>query len=201
MYFLVIKIIVFHNNTGNVARKLLHDTHVRAELLSQVPEHRRENLARIISKFSVVIRVLSSKQQIENLQIFKQYCLDLYKFIVTTYPPPQCYLSPTFHNILEHGWELIEKNDGRWFGMLSEAGIEASNKILRRFRISLSRKCDQITNLSDCMIRLFTRSDPVLNNIRYEVLPRCKVCCSIGHAKKECPKTIRVLNEEDTTQP
>ena len=38
------------------------------------------------------------------------------------------------------------KNDNRGLGNLSEGGVEACNKLLRRFKISLSRKCDHVTN-------------------------------------------------------
>lgn len=186
------------STTGNVARRLLYDGEVREELLSQVPEHRRDNLRQLMKQFSVVLRVLSSKQTIENLGTFRIYCQNLYQFIVEKYPPPHCFLSPTVHKILGHGWELIEKNDGKGLGMLSEGGIEACNKLLRRFRISLSRKCDQLTNLTDCINRLFIRSDPVLNILRRDIMPKCKLCSTVGHTKRECPKAIRVLTEENS---
>jgi len=185
------------STTGNVARRLLHDLVVREELLSRVPEHRRAPLSQVLQRFSVVMRVISSKQKVTDLATFKSFCLDLYTFILMNYPPPRCYMSPTVHKILGHGWELIEKNDGHGLGGLSEGGLEACNKLLRRFRTTLSRKVDQLTNLTDCIHRLWTRSDPVLNTIRQDLLPKCKVCQTKGHAKRECPRRVLVLTREE----
>ena len=126
--------------TGKVSRKLLHDAVVRGELLSNVPHHLRYNIAELCKRLSVILRIVSSKDKVNKLDEFKQYCQETYKLVLEKYSPPKCFLSPTVHKLLAHSWELIEKNSGVGLGTLSEGGLEASNKLLRRFRVNLSRK-------------------------------------------------------------
>ena len=42
---------------------------------------------------------------------------------------------------------------------MSESGLECNNKVLRLIRISLSRKTSQIENLSDCLEKIWIKSD------------------------------------------
>ena len=65
------------STTGNVARRMLHDKATREQLLSQVPEHQRADLRILVQRFSVVLRVLSSKQKVNNVDTFKAHCADL----------------------------------------------------------------------------------------------------------------------------
>ena len=183
--------------TGNVARKLLHDVEVRKQLLTKVPDHLRGNVSELCKRLSVILRIVSSKEKVCKLEDFKQYCQESYKFVLEKFPPPKCYLSPTVHKLIGHGWELIKNNSGVGLGTLSEGGIEASNKLLRRFRINLSRKTDQVTNLVDCGNRLWLRGDPILRKIRDEIASRCQLCSNQGHSKSSCHLLMKVLNCED----
>ena len=69
------------------------------------------------------------------------------------------YFTPTVHAVLDHSAELIEANDCRGLGAYTESSLEANNKVLRLTRIALSRKTSQIDNLSDCLNRMWIRSD------------------------------------------
>ena len=42
---------------------------------------------------------------------------------------------------------------------MTESGLECNNKVLRLIRIGLSRKTSQIENLSDCLERIWIKSD------------------------------------------
>ena len=74
------------------------------------------------------------------------------------------YLTPTVHGILEHAPELIEANESKGLGDYSESGLECNNKILQLVKIAQSRKCNQFDNLTDCINRLWVRSDIRIRN-------------------------------------
>ena len=74
------------------------------------------------------------------------------------------YLTPTAHGILEHAPELIETNESKGLGDYTESGLECNNKILRLVRIVQSRKCNRFDKLTDCINRLWVRSDIHIRN-------------------------------------
>ena len=73
-------------------------------------------------------------------------------------------LTPTVHGIIEHAPELIEANESKGLGDYTESSLECNNKILRLIRIAQSRKCNQVDNLTDCINRLWVRSDIFVRN-------------------------------------
>lgn len=182
--------------TGNVCRRLFDDPIVRNVLLSLVPEHRRANLKELFIRVSVVLRVISSSRKIK-VDDFKSFTHNTYIFLLDNWPPPICYLSPSAHKLLAHTAEFIENNDGEGLGKLSEGGLEAANKLLRRFRIHLSRKTSQTDNLVDCINRLWTRSDPILNVLRMTTRSRCQNCKEIGHSRSGCSSLVLAMVEEE----
>ena len=70
----------------------------------------------------------------------------------------------TIHALLDHFGELIEANRGKGIGTYTESSLESCNKFLRLYRISLSRKTNQIDNLQDCKSRLWIRLDIHVHN-------------------------------------
>ena len=62
-------------------------------------------------------------------------------------------------------------NDNYGLGAYSEEGLESCNKLLRKIRISLSRKTNKDDNQIDCIRRLWFRSDPEVNFIRSQAKP------------------------------
>ena len=123
-----------------------------------------------------------------NVESVKTLGHDLYADILKNFPNAK--VSPTIHKSFAHGLELIRLNDGFGLGMLSEEGLEGCNKILRRARMNLSRKCSQYKNLADCLKRLWRRSDPDSNARRVEIMMKCKQCHEIGHTSRSCRHKI-----------
>ena len=89
-------------------------------------------------------------------------------------------ITPTVHKLLGHTWELILENGKQGLGSLDESGLEACNKVLRRFRTTLSRKRSH----ADVLTLLWVNSDPILNverlyhsveNATSKVIPRVTV--------------------------
>ena len=72
------------------------------------------------------------------------------------------------HGILAHLGERIDMNDGVGLGPISEEGLEASNKELRRGKAQFSRKDDLSHGLRDCWKRQFIKSDGIVNNFKKE---------------------------------
>ena len=71
--------------------------------------------------------------------------------------------------MLEHAWELVESNEEKGLMAYTESSLECNNKILRFMRVALSRKTNQMENLTDCLNRLWIRSDI---NVRDAVPPK-----------------------------
>ena len=65
----------------------------------------------------------------------------------------------TLHGLIYHSGELIAHNDGYALGALSEEGLEATNKFIRRFLELLSQKTSPIDQLT-VMSRLLERLNP-----------------------------------------
>lgn len=109
--------------------------------------------------------------------------------MLDNWPPPTCYLAPSVHKLVAHTAEFIENNDGEGLAKLSEGGIEAANKLLRRFRMRLSQKTRQTDNLLDCINHLRTSSDPIFNVLR----SRCQHCKEIGHSPSGCSSLVLAI--------
>ena len=140
-----------------------------------------DTLLNLFDRLTVILRVVNSKSRKVKIQEFKIYCNETYEFILTTYPPPEIQISPTLHKVLAHSWEVMESsNCERWLGNLSEGGLEACNKLLRRCRSWLSRKTSQDDNLRDTIRRLFILGDPELSDVRLRLLKNAKFVKSRG---------------------
>ena len=145
----------------------------------------------IMVRTAVVLRVVSSSRKMTEAKVEE--------LLLESFPRPLCEMSPTIHKLLGHSWELIAMNGNYGLGTLSEGGIEASNKFLRRYRIQLARKRSQHDNLTVCTRRLWLDSDPVLNAILTDNLPTCRKCQLKGHIYRYCPRRYdTALQQEDS---
>ena len=93
-------------------------------------------------------------------------------------------LTPTAHKVLAHAEELLTNNMGMGIGHLSEEGLEACHKIIRRFRATWTLQTSDDTNLNDLIKKLWLISDPLFYS--YRKVLRCSKCGSTGHQRK-CP--------------
>ena len=99
-----------------------------------------------------------------NVEEYKKFCIETYEFLLDNFSNTNRWISisPTLHSLLAHSWEIISANDGVGLGEYTEGGLENSNKFLRFYRIRLSRKNSQSSNLYDCITRLWLRGDPAI---------------------------------------
>ena len=181
--------------TGNIARRLLYKN--RETVINELEVEWRDKFAKWGQHLSIILRVISSRCDV-NVPAFRDFCLDLYFFIVNTFPWVS--ITGSVHKVLGHSWELIELNCGRGLGALDEAGMEGCHKVLRDVRTRLSRKISQEANLTDTIRRMWCTSDPVVNHERKKGLPYCKHCKVQGHATRYCPTKnpdIEIMKDDD----
>ena len=138
----------------------------------------------------MILRVVSSKSKV-NVPVYKDFCNDLYVFIVDSFPWVS--ITGSVHKVIGHSWELIELNGGKGIGALDEAGMEGCHKVLRAIRTRLSRKISQQANLVDTIRRMWYASDPMVNQERSKGWPYCKTCAVRGHSTRYC--TTKKINE------
>ena len=88
-------------------------------------------------------------------------CRETNQCILTNFP--WAHVAPTLHKLLAHAPQInSDYNEGFGLEDLSEEGIEAYNKLIRRYRARLSRKFSFEDNTKDFFIRLISQSDPIL---------------------------------------
>ena len=167
--------------TGNTCRDLLHKH--RAVIINILPDNHKVLFERWGHMLSAIIRVVSSKEKV-RVDRLKAVCTELYVLILENLPWVS--ITPTVHKLLGHSWEFVLENEERGLGSLDESGLEGCNKIIRRFRTTLSRKCSQADNLIDVFSRLWVNSDPVINLERQKTLSFCKTCKIKGHSTRYC---------------
>ena len=88
--------------------------------------------------------------------------------IVETFP--WAVISPSVHRILAHGAERVELNEGFGLGDMSEEGLEALNKLIRRFDASGSRSDSTVHRFTDIYNHLWDRSRPLIVEMERTVI-------------------------------
>ena len=78
----------------------------------------------------------------------------------------------------------------------SEEALEACNKLVRRYRDNLSRKCSFASNSTDIFTRLLTNSDPV--KLTFRKVRTCKQCSEDFHnCRLYCPNRRQDTNDQE----
>ena len=170
-------------------------------------ENGRKLLAKLIKKpqlivietlhmnLETILRVISSKDRKIDLEKFQALCTSTYIDVLTHLKWVE--LTPSVHKILAHAPELIEKNMSMGLGNLSEEGLEACNKIIRRFRTYWTSQVNDDTNLKDLLRKMWLISDPLFYSYRRTI--KCPKCGDTGHQKK-CPliQQVKVQSESES---
>ena len=102
-----------------------------------------------------------------------ELCTTTYELIVLKFNWVN--ITPSLHKLLAHSPELIATyNSGYGLKKISEEGLEALNKYVRKYRESLARKLSFESNIKDVLVRLTTQSDPVLLRYRISTAPKLR---------------------------
>ena len=167
--------------TGNLARRFFDQECMK--LLSKVVKKPQLNIIeKLHLNLQVILRIISSKDEKINIEKFSILCIDTYVHILTNFKWVD--LTPTVHKVLAHSSELISNNMCMGVGHLSEEGLEACHKIIRRFRASWTLQTSDIANLKDLIKKMWLVSDPYFYTFRRTIT--CPKCGSTGHQRK-CP--------------
>ena len=172
---------------GNSGRRFFSE-----ELVSSLKEctnkKYHKNLLRLHLLLSSILRVVSSQKQI-HVNKFKEYAMEASLLITRSYSWSN--INYTLHGVIHHAAELIALNDGYGLGSLSEEGLEAANKHIRRFLETHSRKTSPEEQMVDVMNRLLERSHPNVTDTKIK-LKKLKKIRSLD------PKEDRPLSEYDS---
>ena len=164
------------STTGGQGRRLFSEE-VLPTLRKIIPLKYNENLLLLHKQLSVILRVVSSTNQVD-VDAYEQLCLDFSLNAINNFP--FALLNDTLHATIHHSPELIKMNEGYSFGALSEEGLESNNKDIRNY---LSKFCRKTSQLTDVIFRLLERSDPgILKIIRQQQSQKtCTECGSKEH--------------------
>ncbi|CAF1132363.1 unnamed protein product [Didymodactylos carnosus] len=173
------------STTGSQGRRFF-SSNLREKIIELIPKSHQDNVRMLMKLYSLILRAVSSSRMID-LTTYRKATMGFTLFIAAELPFVKYNI--TVHNLIFHSCELIEINNGKALGKLSEESLKSSNKDVRDFREHLARKSDHLSNLSDIFKRLFLRSDLI---IRYEI------SSSIRKRKDEPGTFPTCLSEDDT---
>ena len=153
------------STTGNVVRRCLVQRKSSEKdfiywVLSTIQTDYKETIISIHTYLGAILRVYNCGRRIDTEEL-ALVCRKLYLLILKTFPWAN--ITPTLHKVLAHAPDIISSfNNGLGLEQLSEEGLEASNKLIRRYRERLSRKFSFEDNMKDVFTRLLCVSDPLL---------------------------------------
>ena len=143
------------SDTGNLARKFFSSSS-RKDVLDliegagEVATENRSKIKDLLQRFSIILRILSSKSLKIAYESFQKFCSDTY--LATLQYFDWIHIPGSIHRLLGHSAERIHVNDNYGLGSMSEEGLESSNKMVRRFRQLGSRKM----GLKECLYDVYS---------------------------------------------
>ncbi|KAI6661839.1 hypothetical protein LOD99_9791 [Oopsacas minuta] len=129
--------------TGNVVRQCLirkdgNDHDFLYRVLTVIPPEFKSHIIEIHTCLGAILRVYNSSRRVDTEELALVYS-NIYQSILCAFPWAN--VPPTLHKLLAYAPEIISTfNDGHGLENLSEEGLEASNKYIRRYRDRLARK-------------------------------------------------------------
>ena len=150
------------SDTGNLARKFFSDS-ARNDVVDLIegtgedPNNNKEKVRDLLQRFSIVLRVLSSKSLKIRYSNFQIFCSETYLAILNYFD--WVHIPGAIHRLLGHLPERIHANADYGLGNLSEEGLESSHKMVRRFRQLGARKSGLKENLIDVYCHWWAQSD------------------------------------------
>ena len=150
------------SDTGNLARKFFSYSARKAvlDLIEDTEEDTIENKAKVqdlLQRFSIILRVLSSKSVKIVYSVFQKFCTDTYLAVLQYFD--WVHIPGSIHRLLGHCAERIHTNGDYGLGNLSEEGLESCNKMVRKFREHGARKTGLKESLIDVFCHWWVQSD------------------------------------------
>ena len=129
-----------------------------------------------MQRFSIILRILSSKSVSVNYTEFKKYCNETYLKLISYFS--WVHVPGSIHRLLSHGVERIHINSDYGLGNLSEEGLESCNKMVRRFQDLGARKMSLKESLTDVYTHWWVQSDGIIQDCART--NQCQNCWQIG---------------------
>ncbi|KAI6659891.1 hypothetical protein LOD99_14231 [Oopsacas minuta] len=129
--------------TGNLVRRCLirkddNDQDFLYWVLTVTPSEFKPHRIEIHTCLGAILRIYNSSRRVDTEEL-ALVCSNIYQSILCAFPWAN--VSPTLHKLLARAPEIISMfNDGHGLENISEEGLEASNKYIRRYRDRLARK-------------------------------------------------------------
>ena len=174
--------------TAKIARRFF-SAECRPLLSNIVKKPLLDNIEILHLNLEIILRIISSKDRKIDCEQFRILCFKTYMIILTHLKWAD--LTPTLHKVLAHAPELIANNVCRGLGHLSEEGLEACHKIMRRFRAAWTLQLNDDANIKDLLRKMWLVSDPLFYSFRRVI--KCHKCGNSGH-QKNCPATQHAKN-------
>ena len=115
---------------GNSGRRMFSEEFVPC--IREISEHHyTDNLLILHQQLSCILRINSSSKRKVNIELFEKLCQDCSLNIANIFP--WALINHTMHGSIQHSAELIGMNCDYGLGSLSEEGLEATNKDVRKF--------------------------------------------------------------------
>ena len=169
------------SDSGNVARMFFSFDKRNAvidlvEGNSQMSNDHRSKVKDLIQRFSIILRVLSSKSVLIDYSKFSKYCNDTYLYLVDHFN--WVHIPGSIHRLLSHCAERIHLNSNYGLGNHSEEGLEHCNKMVRRFRELGSRRMGLKESITDVYTHWWIQSDGRIQACARE--NQCRNCWKIS---------------------
>ena len=148
--------------TGNVAKAILNNSN-RSLLTKGIDNSElKSKIDKIVLNMAAILAVINSIIKV-NVSEYTELCKSTSLLIKSIHWTK---INPSAHVVLVHSAEVINENDGRGLLNFTECGLEANNKYLQQYRMNYACKTSQHNNLSDCLKRLWDKSDPMVHELR-----------------------------------
>ena len=169
------------SDSGNVARMFFSFDKRNAvidlvEGNSQMSNDHRSKVKDLIQRFSIILRVLSSKSVLIDYSKFSKYCNDTYLYLVDHFN--WVHIPGSIHRLLSHCAERIHLNSDYGLGNHSEEGLEHCNKMVRRFRELGSRRMGLKESITDVYTHWWIQGDGRIQACARE--NQCRNCWKIS---------------------
>lgn len=139
------------SNNGNTARKFFTNYAHSASILGLDVD--------FVYNLYVILQLITSNRKFD-LEKFRSFCFNTYiKYtdLYNWYPIPT-----SWHKVLIHGADIINRFENHPIGSLSEEALESSHKYFKSYRCNLARKFSREDNNLDVGNRHLLASDPVV---------------------------------------
>ena len=187
-----------NTNTGPVADRFFSPQN-RSSICSVIRKTSDQSAySELLSYFN---RMLSLTQQsdiskVVNVEMVRKLGQNLMVHFKQNFPFAM--ISPSFHQMAAHSWELFMLTQGKPIATYAEQSVEAWNKHIRAYKsgpASRARQCSIRLNTLDIFTRILVQSHPITASKRKILL--CKRCHKHGHTVRSCPMNLATVRDDE----